>query len=38
MTEKAKKQQVILKRNIITKAVVTPKFKTPTSKTDFLNK
>lgn len=27
MTEKAKKQQVILKRNIITKAVVTPKFK-----------
>lgn len=32
MTEKAKKQQVILKRNIITKAVVTSKFKT------FLNK
>ena len=26
MTEKAKKQQVILKRNIITKAVITPKF------------
>lgn len=32
MTEKAKKQQVILKRNIVTKAVVTPKFKA------FLNK
>ena len=27
MSEKTKKQQVILKRNIITKAVVTPKFK-----------
>ena len=32
MAEKAKKQQVILKRNIVTKAVVTTKFKT------FLNK
>lgn len=32
MAEKAKKQQVILKRNIVTKAVVTAKFKT------FLNK
>ena len=32
MSEKTKKQQVILKRNIITKAVVTSKFKT------FLNK